>query len=303
LSDPIYHARRCSKTEVQLNPKPYLALYAGHKLHIDQNEKLVMYGVTHICAIDGYSGKIVAFCSMPIKNNVQIYSTLFRPLLLNYGIWDEVRVDQGKEWVLMLFVQECLANLRTNTTRPPHLQSTSKQNHAVERMWVEINKRVNYPVKKVLVAMQNEGLILTENQLSPLHCFCVSWFTLRVVQEGLSLAIAAWNNHTIPGKGKPDVLYQTKSVLEPVQPNDVPTVDEAVAGFQAKGGRLTLFSSFGVDPLEGRDDLCQIRIRNFHERFNNFSSIFHSVCNEDDTLFRSGLLHFINITTRLSSSV
>jgi hypothetical protein len=126
-SDPTYHAARRTRTETLMNPKPYVALYAGHKLHLDQNEKLVMFGVTHICAVDGYSGKIVAFASMPIKNNVEIYSNVLRPLLLMYGIWDEIRVDHGLEWVLSLSVQEQLAHLRYNTSRPPHLQSTSKQ--------------------------------------------------------------------------------------------------------------------------------------------------------------------------------
>ncbi len=61
-----------------MNPIPYFAAdYFGHKLHVDQNEKLVMYGVTHVCARDGYSGKIVAFVTMPIKNtlrSIRIYS-------------------------------------------------------------------------------------------------------------------------------------------------------------------------------------------------------------------------------------
>ena len=67
-----------NRTMQHLNPVPYHASYFGQKLHIDQNEKLVMFGVTHICATDGYSGKIVGFISMPIKNNVEIYSHLFR---------------------------------------------------------------------------------------------------------------------------------------------------------------------------------------------------------------------------------
>ena len=61
-----------------INPIPYHADYFGHKLHIDQNEKLVMFGITHICAIDGYSGMIVGFVSMPIKNNLELYTHLFR---------------------------------------------------------------------------------------------------------------------------------------------------------------------------------------------------------------------------------
>ena len=32
------------------NPVPYLALSFGHKVHMDQNEKLAMYGVTHVAA-------------------------------------------------------------------------------------------------------------------------------------------------------------------------------------------------------------------------------------------------------------
>lgn len=60
------------------NPIPYHAEYFGHKLHIDQNEKLVMYGVTHVCAVDGYSNKIVGFVTMPIKNNLEIYTHLYQ---------------------------------------------------------------------------------------------------------------------------------------------------------------------------------------------------------------------------------
>ncbi len=48
------------------------------------------------------------------------------PVLLEYGLWDQVRVDQGKEWVLLLFVQEQLQHLRHNTSKPPHRQTTSK---------------------------------------------------------------------------------------------------------------------------------------------------------------------------------
>uniref|UniRef100_A0A1X7TBU0 Uncharacterized protein n=1 Tax=Amphimedon queenslandica TaxID=400682 RepID=A0A1X7TBU0_AMPQE len=33
----------------------------GHKLHLDQKEKLVMFGVTHVLGVDGYSGLIVSF--------------------------------------------------------------------------------------------------------------------------------------------------------------------------------------------------------------------------------------------------
>ena len=41
---------------------------------MDQNEKLIMFGVTHMCAVDGYTGKVVGFITLPIKNCVEIYT-------------------------------------------------------------------------------------------------------------------------------------------------------------------------------------------------------------------------------------
>ncbi len=75
--NPGYHHKRQTRTERQTNPVPYRADYFGEKLHIDQNEKLVIFGVTHVCGVDDYSGKIVAFITMPIKNNVIIYEHLY----------------------------------------------------------------------------------------------------------------------------------------------------------------------------------------------------------------------------------
>ena len=48
-------------------------------------------------------------------------------MLLQYGIWDQVRVDHGKEWTLILFAQEHLAHLRRNQNRSFYHQSTSKE--------------------------------------------------------------------------------------------------------------------------------------------------------------------------------
>ena len=74
---PGNHQTRCSNSARRLIPVPYHANYFGHKLHIDQNEKLAMYGCTHICASDGYSSKIVGFLTMPVKNNMEIYEHLY----------------------------------------------------------------------------------------------------------------------------------------------------------------------------------------------------------------------------------
>lgn len=75
---PGNHQSRRTDTARATNPIPYRADYFGHKLHVDQNEKLVMYGVTHVVAIDGHSRYIVGGATMPIKNNGVIYERVYR---------------------------------------------------------------------------------------------------------------------------------------------------------------------------------------------------------------------------------
>lgn len=75
--DPENHVYRATVTHFQINPTPCTASYFGHKIHIDQNEKMVMFGVTHVAAIDGYSGKIVSAVLMPIKNCLTIYEHVY----------------------------------------------------------------------------------------------------------------------------------------------------------------------------------------------------------------------------------
>ena len=66
------------------------SIYYGHKLHLDQNEKLAMYGVNHVCAIDGFSKYIPAFSCMPVKN-VVIYNDIFR--LVYILCWVNISIE------------------------------------------------------------------------------------------------------------------------------------------------------------------------------------------------------------------
>ena len=148
-----------------MNPIPYRARYHGEKIHLDQNEKLVMFGVVHVIAVDGFSRKIVGFSTMPRKNPIAIYNTLFQPILTSDGIWDQVRTDHGTEFTLVATVQWHLSGNRNHQDREPILQTTSRQNHRAEKLWPKFNARINYPVKAVLVGMEEEVI----NMRSELH--------------------------------------------------------------------------------------------------------------------------------------
>ena len=62
---------------------------------------------------------------------------------------------------------------------------------------MEMNCRTNYPLKRALVQMENEGAIDMEDEVTK---YCVSWVTRQVVEVGLRYAVNSWNCHPIPGR-------------------------------------------------------------------------------------------------------
>jgi len=70
---------------------------------------------------------------LPAKNVIAIYDCLLRPLLLKEGLWVQVRVDHGREFSLMLSVQQGLASFRVRQDRVPYLQTVSRENHQAEQ--------------------------------------------------------------------------------------------------------------------------------------------------------------------------
>ena len=47
----------------------------------------------------------------------------YRPIVLHYGLWDQIRVDFGREFSLMLSIQQRLAHLRHDCCKEAYVQS------------------------------------------------------------------------------------------------------------------------------------------------------------------------------------
>ena len=62
------HSERQASATRHLNPIPYYAEYFWHKLYLDQNEKLIWYGVTEVIAVNGYSSFITAKAGWLLKD-------------------------------------------------------------------------------------------------------------------------------------------------------------------------------------------------------------------------------------------
>ncbi|XP_067292504.1 uncharacterized protein [Pseudorasbora parva] len=287
------HRARCQGAR-NLNPIPYEAEYVGHKLHMDQNEKLCMFGVTHVVAIDGYSKKIVGHSTMPIKNNLTIYEEVYRNAVLSHGLWDQVRVDHGTEFYLSLFMQDIVAEYRHNQQRLPYLQTTSTKNHTVERIWPEINKRVNFPIKSALIQMVDQESLDLEDGLSR---YCVSNLTCEISRIGVQQFVCAWNSHNILGKGVPNLLA-TIGCKARISEDLLPMASEAAELYrQTMGHSLTAPSIFGTDPFQSEEGKRRAETE-FHVLYSDLANVFNYTVNEHYRPYQDCLTELINITRR-----
>jgi len=254
-----------------------------------------MYGVVHVLAIDGYSRKLVGLVTMPRKNPITIYNTLFQPVLQQHGLWDQVRTDQGTEFVLVSTVQQFLAPLRGRQHRCPVLKTTSRHNHRAERIWPEINSRINYPIKRVLVSMEEQEEIDMNDDLTK---FCVSWVTINVLTPAIQKFVSSWNSHRIPGGngGVPNVLARVSNETTPLQSASVPSVDYAVTLHENAGGTLSPEGYYGVDPIAGYPQLQELRLRDFKLTYPSMDELFEDVLHHHGASFKQAIHFFVHLT-------
>ena len=83
---------------------------------------------------------------------------------------------------------------------------------------------------------------------------------------------------SFPGghRGVPNQLMYRNNQVMPLDPALVPEPEDAVQQFEAHGGHLTLFSAFGRDPLEDREDLIKARKEDFIENIPIWLFLLHS---------------------------
>ena len=70
------------------------------------------------------------------------------------------------------------------------------QNLRIERLWVEVNARVNYPIKNALQSMEADGSIDMDSEEIK---FYVSNVSRKLATLGLENVVRSWNYHPIPG--------------------------------------------------------------------------------------------------------
>ncbi len=63
---------------------------------------------------------------------------IYRSTLINTGLWDQIRVDHGREFYLFLFVQDKLRRLFGSTDIQPYAQTSSHNVCITESYYVTV---------------------------------------------------------------------------------------------------------------------------------------------------------------------
>ena len=71
------------------------------------------------------------------------------------------------------------------------------QNNLIQRIWVEVNARVNCPIKAIMNEMVHTDIVDISDDSTK---FCVSWVLCSLSEYGLQIFVNSWNHHTIPSR-------------------------------------------------------------------------------------------------------
>ncbi|XP_038062428.1 uncharacterized protein LOC119732922 [Patiria miniata] len=223
------------------------------------------------------------------------------------GVWTQLRVDQGTEFVLTTFIQDCLAEYRPEQNCAPWVATSSVHNLRIERIWPEVNQRVNYPLKRVVVAMHEQGLIHMQDDVEK---FCVSMVLIKVARIGVQRFMSSWNNHHMrasigrPGAtGTPEQCFQQNNRVASLMHVHVPTTEELVHLYQQRGGRIESSGRFGWDPIGDDMQLVHERQRRLELNFPSYEECFNSAVRGDNQPLQQTIIGCIRITFNIVNTL
>ncbi len=102
----------------------------------------------------------------------------------------------------------------------------------------------------------------------------------------------------------PNCVFQANNKITRLALRNLPNAQQAVQMYQQdQQGRISENSKFGEDPIQTDNSKLSIRTQAFIERYPSYEQIFFELVNNaNPTLFKSGLIFYIDLTYRLSMS-
>lgn len=102
------------------------------------------------------------YCKYPFNLHIFFY---YRTAVANNGMWDQLRVDHGREFYLTLYMQEKLSQHRHNTNRLPYVQTTSSKVNFDLQVIYKDNNQLSQLTKNVFT-VKNIFIIPNQKKLA-----------------------------------------------------------------------------------------------------------------------------------------
>ena len=118
--------------------------------------------------------------------------------------------------------------------------------------------------------------------------------------KGLFYIIGRWSGKP---PGIPNQRVYIDNIVRQLNPALLWTGTQAADQYVQSGRRVTVESKFGSDPLDGHQALIELRKKSFKERHPDMGVIFHLVANNSSAMFIEAYRYFLQLNTRLSSSI
>lgn len=184
--DPISRTLRRSRAIVR---RVYSVACPNEVWHIDGNHKLIRWRFVIHGGIDGYS-RLITYLHCSTDNTSATVLRLFQEATHQYGIPSRVRCDMGVE---NRSVARFMIGVR-GTDRSSVITGLSVHNQRVERLWCEVNRRVNSVFRERFYSLEDDGMLDPMNELD---MFCLHFVYLNAINEALAEFIVQYNNHPL----------------------------------------------------------------------------------------------------------
>ena len=113
--------------------------------------------------------------------------------------------------------------------------------------------------------------------------------------------ILAWNAHSVPRRGIPNVLQTEAFHTAPIHPLEVPQCSSVVSEYRQRGGRLTDPNSPGTDPLRGNDTQYREREQLWERECGiDLGSIYSQTISGNTVVLENVITSYRDITFRLA---
>ena len=195
---PMANLRRYMWVALRLIRRVYRAPYFCYSWHTDLNCKLVDLSIFWTANVDGATRAVLWLAPIADRRARTVFPH-FHGAATCFGMPDQLVTDHGKENVLMSFACNLVHNLidpADRPFRPPHVVVMSILNVRIERLWGDVNVRLNRFIR--MWAFYLEGQ-LNFNPSDPVHLGAFHRVTMPALEVAAAMYMQTRNNRRIKG--------------------------------------------------------------------------------------------------------